>query len=561
MAARTQLERERKLLGGAELLDQARRRADRESCVHLDLLRHGRPAAAAPRGHAAPPRRERPVAVAAQLPQETRPARGRGRRRPDAADRDLRAPDRVPRRAQARAGGDAAHAASAACASATATARPMCPRTRSRSSRARARSTRSRSSRSSSSSATTTLLDVLERRLHDAGARDGGGEVEARACARQRAPRVADPPPRDARAARAPALPDPHAVRGDRSQRPGRAPGHRSRGRSRHARRDRAGSAPCCAPHGEMLAPEWSEPLRDELKWLARRARPAARRRCLPRVPARRDRPGSDAAPTGSRARRGRPRAAHARAVRHCAASATRGLLQAARPEARAPHVRSRGRGALRLAGRASRGRGVQEAAQGGAADRRGLVRRRGARAPHPGQARALRGRARRDRGRQARPAFPRSTPSASRTSSASTRTQSSPRSTCAQLAERGGHEAALRRRAARGAAAHAPQRAARRARQAPGRELDRRRRGKPGADRPRGRRRRRPRRARCCSSTARVRRLVAPEGQVRAGRERRGVRAPRGRGGDGARCELGRELGSTRTPTGEEARRWSATG
>ena len=45
----------------------------------------------------------------------------------------------------------------------------------------------------------------------------------------------------------------------------------------------------------------------------------------------------------------------------------------------------------------------------------------------------------------------------------------------------------------------------------------------------------------------ARIRRLDVPEGQGRAWRVRRGVRAPRGRGGDRLPLQLGRELPSTR--------------
>ena len=67
---------------------------------------------------------------------------------------------------------------------------------------------------------------------------------------------------------------------------------------------------------------------------------------------------------------------------------------------------------------------------------------------------------------------------------------------------------------------------------------------------------------SRCCSSTAGLRRLVVSEGQVRAGRVRRGVRAPRGRGGD--RPALRARAGSCprrSTTTRRAARRPCATG
>jgi CHAD domain-containing protein len=111
------------------------------------------------------------------------------------------------------------------------------------------------------------LLDVLERRLHDAGARRGTGEIKLE--------RVLGPPPRlvnDPPSRSAPPLEHllfqlrtqyEAIVRHDPGVRLGTDPEdvHDLRVAVRRLRAMLRAARP-------MLAPEWSEPLRDELKWL-----------------------------------------------------------------------------------------------------------------------------------------------------------------------------------------------------------------------------------------------------------------------------------------------------
>ena len=189
-----------------------------------------------------------------------------------------------------------------------------------------------------------TLLHALERRLHDAGARDGGTEVELER-ALGSMPRVAEErPARDA-------PPLEHLlfqirtqyeaiVRNDPGVRLAVDPEavHDMRVATRRLRAMLRAAA-------DMVEPEWSEPLRDELKWLAGELGPL------------RD---ADAVPEDLRAetsgfqgddRRGADRlvelveedrrAAHARAIAALRGERYLALLQELERAARAPHVRS----------------------------------------------------------------------------------------------------------------------------------------------------------------------------------------------------------------------------
>ena len=116
------------------------------------------------------------------------------------------------------------------------------------------------------------------------------------------------------------------------------------------------------------------------------------------------------------------------------------------------------------------------------------------------------------------------------------------------ELQQRGGHDAAFvagRARRAPGASGSGARAASW---QAPG-SVSSRPGGTPGTDRSRSRRRRRSRRRGPAGPPPEVRRLVAAQGEVQARRELRGVRAPRGRGGDGLPLRA-RARGSARRTT-----------
>jgi CHAD domain-containing protein len=113
-----------------------------------------------------------------------------------------------------------------------------------------------------------TMLDALERRLHDAGAQAGGGEVELERALGPLPPATDERPARDA-------APLQHLlfqirsqyesiVRNDPGVRLGLDPEavHDMRVATRRLRAMLRAAA-------EMVEPEWSVPLRDELKWLA----------------------------------------------------------------------------------------------------------------------------------------------------------------------------------------------------------------------------------------------------------------------------------------------------
>ncbi len=189
-----------------------------------------------------------------------------------------------------------------------------------------------------------TLLHALERRLHDAGARDGGTEVELER-ALGSMPRVAEErPARDA-------PPLEHLlfqirtqyeaiVRNDPGVRLAVDPEavHDMRVATRRLRAMLRAAA-------DMVEPEWSEPLRDELKWLAGELGPLRDADVfLEYLRAETsgfqgdDRTGADRLVELVEEDR---RAAHARAIAALRGERYLALLQELERAARAPHVRS----------------------------------------------------------------------------------------------------------------------------------------------------------------------------------------------------------------------------
>jgi CHAD domain-containing protein len=189
-----------------------------------------------------------------------------------------------------------------------------------------------------------TLLDVLERRLHEAGARSNTGAVNVERALGSVPPAAAVPPPRDA-------VPLEHLlfqlrtqydeiVRCDPSVRLGVDPEdvHDMRVAIRRLRAMLRAAR-------ELLAPEWSEPLRVELRWLGGELGPLRDAdvflgylREETAGLGERDRAGADELVELVAADR---REAHARAIEALRSSRYLALLQELERTARGPRVRS----------------------------------------------------------------------------------------------------------------------------------------------------------------------------------------------------------------------------
>ncbi len=189
-----------------------------------------------------------------------------------------------------------------------------------------------------------TLLDVLERRLHAAGAHRSADEVKLERALGAAAPLPEEPPPRRA-------APLEHLlfqirrqyeaiIRNDPGVRLAVDPEavHDMRVATRRLRA-------MLRAAGEMLAPEWSEPLRDELKWLAGELAPLRDADVFLEYLREQtasfedeDRVGADELIGLLEAERG---AAHARAVAALRSERYLALLQELERTARAPRVRS----------------------------------------------------------------------------------------------------------------------------------------------------------------------------------------------------------------------------
>jgi 8-oxo-dGTP pyrophosphatase MutT (NUDIX family)/inorganic triphosphatase YgiF len=237
-----------------------------------------------------------------------------------------------------------------------------------------------------------TLLDVLERRLHEAGARKNACEVNVERALGTVPPAAIEPPAPDA-------VPLEHLlfqlrtqyeeiVRNDPGVRLGIDPEavHDMRVAIRRLRAMLRAAR-------EMLAPEWSEPLRAELRWLGGELGPLRDAdvfleylREEQSTLDERDRAGVDELIDLVQSDRGE---AHARAI-----AAVRTTRYVAPPRrARAHGAGAAGRLCDGAAGRHRQAR-VPEAPQGRAPHGRELARRRAARPAHPREARALRRRA-----------------------------------------------------------------------------------------------------------------------------------------------------------------------